>query len=405
MRADAQGRATALRDILLIAYAFPPDPVTGAARPGRFAKYLSRLGHNVQVISAVEEPAGSSVGNVHRLPGEPNHHRGSLAWYAEKIGKMLLIPHDEGPRWVFRAAAKGAELFAGRQPVILSSAPPLTTHLAAARLKSRFGWKWIADFRDPLTGNPFREKRPARFMDPYWERYVVGHADRILVNTDAVGELWSKRHPRHAAKIQVLWNGFDPEANLQARPLGAGPALLRHVGTVYGDRYPKPLLDAIGEMSRAGEVSDTRFGVEFIGPLLKIPEGVTLPTDSWFRALPPVPRAEADALTASAHYLLLLDVTEAEQSLQVPAKLYDYIRVGRPVVAVTLPNSPVERILRQCGLPCIFVYPKDSPDQIKAKVRQLLATSPEAVRYSPWFEENFDGSRQAARLSAVIQSL
>jgi len=392
------------KDVLLIAYAYPPDNFSGAARPHRFAKYLERLGHNVQVVAAQHEKGVSHVGNVHRAEGDFDQNIRSLPWYFEKVVRNLFCPHDEGWRWALRAARASEELFAGKRPVIVSTAPPMTVHLAAARVKAKHGWPWIADFRDPLAGNAYRTNAIAKRMDPYLEKLIFRRADRLIANTDAVADIWRRRYPHYAHKVHLIWNGFDPEVSLDALPPPAGPRLIRHVGSVYGDRYPQPLLAAFQSMFDRGLLRADDLSIELVGQL-GAPAGVTIPQAPWLRLTPQVSRAEADRLTASAHYLLLLDVTQASQSLQVPAKLFDYIRVGRPVLTVTLPGSPAERILKQAGIPSVFLYPTDSQETLVAKITEFTALPPVSTPYSLWFSDSFDGARQAAALSALIQGL
>ena len=64
-----------------------------------------------------------------------------------------------------------------------------------------------------------------------------------------------------------------------------------------------------------------------------------------------VPRAEAIRETAQADYLLLLDLTGLKQNIQVPAKIFDYLRIGRPILAFTTKASPSEWILELSGVP------------------------------------------------------
>ncbi len=391
-------------DVLLLAYCFPPDTASGAARPYRFSKYLQKIGHRVEVISAHAKPGVVHLGNVHRVEGDFDQDARSFPWYCEKLVRGLCMPHDEGVRWARDVVPVAGALFAGKQPVIVSTAPPLTPHLAAARLKSKYGWKWVADFRDPLSGNPYRPAAVARLVDPFWEKFIFSRADQIIANTDVVANLWKRQYPQFAEKIHLVWNGFDPDGNLNALPVADGPAVLRHVGTIYGDRFPTPLIAALEAMFAEGALREEAFALELAGPM-HLSEGMTVPPANWLRITPEVARAEADRLTASAHYLLLLDVIATSNPMQVPGKVYDYVRVGRPILAVTLPGSPVERILKQAGIPAVFVHPTDSQEVIQRKVAELAALPATVTPYSAWFADNFDGERQAATLSALIQKL
>jgi hypothetical protein len=89
----------------------------------------------------------------------------------------------------------------------------------------------------------------------------------------------------------------------------------------------------------------------------------------------------------------------------VPAKLYDYLLAGRPILAVTDVNSPVERILAQSGVPYTCVYHRDSPEEIDRKLISFFRLPTDPVAPNVWFEEHFNGDRQVAALSALLDGL
>ena len=119
-----------------------------------------------------------------------------------------------------------------------------------------------------------------------------------------------------------------------------------------------------------------------------------------------IPRAEAMDEIATSDFLLLIDINNLSNiGYTVPAKLFDYILTGRPILALTARNSPVERILQQSGLPCACLYHDDPEDTLGRKLLDFLALPTVPVQPSPWFLENFDGRRQAATFSRILKSL
>ena len=118
-----------------------------------------------------------------------------------------------------------------------------------------------------------------------------------------------------------------------------------------------------------------------------------------------LPREEANRRMKETDYLLLLDLNEMETGLQVPAKLFEYIRIGRPILTFTTKNSPVDRILRQSAAPHVCVYANDPNDEIDRKVLALLSMPTESTQPSPWFEHQFDARQQTGLLAAVLDSV
>src|SRR5918999_1180789 len=122
---------------LIVAYYYPPDIESGAARPHRFAKYLGKIGHEVKVISSFRGEIRPAVPDVFRVfaEGEGRERRGASG-FVERCFRKAIFNHDPGVMWVPRVIRRASSLFAkGARPVVLSSAPPLTTHLAGLGLK------------------------------------------------------------------------------------------------------------------------------------------------------------------------------------------------------------------------------------------------------------------------------
>src|SRR5438132_11554717 len=69
---DPLVRMPATPKILLISYHFPPDAAVGAVRPGKFAKYLSRLGWQPYILTVKEQYfAATDRGRLHEVSHLP----------------------------------------------------------------------------------------------------------------------------------------------------------------------------------------------------------------------------------------------------------------------------------------------------------------------------------------------
>jgi hypothetical protein len=294
--------------------------------------------------------------------------------------------------------------------VLLSTSPPLTTHLAALWLKLRYGWKWIADFRDPLVGNPFRKQRWVVCSDRILERLFFRYADALIANTDPVAELWRARYPQWLGKVHVLWNGFDPEDETGPRPLPTRTyRVLAHVGSMYGDRHPNLVLGSVARLIQQGRLAPERLRIQLIGPVSPQAQphprlAETLRASGCLEINAKlVPRAEAGRIIGEADQLLLLDVLNAKAGLQVPGKLFEYIRIGRPILASTTENSPVERILKASGVPYACIYENLPEAESDRRVLAFLQLPVQPVHPSAWFHETFAAEGQARKLSALVK--
>jgi glycosyltransferase involved in cell wall biosynthesis len=324
----------------------------------------------------------------------------------------LLAPHDDGITW-FPYAAAAARRWIEQEgaSVVLSTSPAVSTHLAAMRLKRRHGVKWMADFRDPIVGSPFR--KGSRFFDGLLEPRIFGQADALIANTDALEQAWLERCPRYRGKISLLWNGFDPEEAIAAAPLPQRDhRVLTHTGDIYGQRHPGQLVAAITRLTARGLLDPGTLRIQLVGRF--DPEWDPANADA-LQALvqsgqidcsgAAVPRDEAIGALAASDYLLLLDVSGRQAGLQVPSKTFEYLQIGRPILTFTTRNSPLERILERSGVPGVCIYESDGPAAVDEKMMRFLRLPPEPVRASDWFREQFDGLNQARQLAARIDEL
>lgn len=400
--------------VLIVAHAFPPDTRSGAARAGRFARYLPEFGYDPVVICGGDPPGGGEarpawVRHVPRPePGRTTARAAELA----RLAQRYLAPYDDNLPWAVHAALEAEELAAGR-PVaaVLSTSPPVGVHLAALWLKWRRGLPWVADFRDPIRGNPFRSRRWPFPYDRLLERLIFRHADALVANTDTVAGLWARSHPDVAGKVCTIWNGFDPEDWASASPLPARERrVLAHVGSLGAGRQPDALLASLVRLVGRGDLDADRILVHLAGPMV---EGRLLVDPVVVDALRGrecleydgrrVSRSDARRIAAEADYLLLLDLNDGGADLQVPGKLFEYIQIGRPILAFTTRRgSPVARILQDSGVPHRVVYQGDADAEVDRQVFGLLAMPTEPVRPSPWFVEHFDGRNQARAVARLL---
>jgi len=404
--------------VVLIANAYPPMMFSGATRAFRFAKYLREAGHCVQVIADGEAPEPEPF--VARVPAQARSRRGmkALARLADWT-QSLLLPYNERLYWVPHAAAKAEEFAAtGKVAAVVSTSPPLGSHFAALWIKKRHGVPWIADFRDPLSDNPFHEgavlgsRRLAHAGERLMERWLFSSADWIIANTDTVLERWRRRYPQWSKKFVVIWNGFDPDES--APPAREQPSrpyrVLAHVGVLYGARHPAILLGSLARLIQHGRLKTGDVHVRLVGAIEQSCILASEPAFSFLKARgclsytgASVPRQEALREIYSADYLLLLDLNPHHADLQVPAKLFDYATAGKPILAFTPRHSPVERILGRSGLAHVSIPPDLPEPEVDELVLRFLELPPRSLVPNQWFLDQFDMRRQVRMLADLIQ--
>lgn len=275
--------------------------MAGAVRPFRFAKYLPRFGYRVSVLTASDQGENPASDCVHYVPDRTR--------FWAKVLRKFLLPGEMGLPWI-RPACRAAGRLTSKTPVsaVFSTSPPAASHVVALWLKVRRGTRWVADFRDPLTGNPGRMHRGFPCLDRVLETLIFRHADAVIANTDAVAELWRSRHPKWDRKISVIWNGFDPEEDIHPAPIPARSyRVLTHVGNLYSERDPGIVLSAMDRLAARGLIDAAKLRIRLVGYLADSARRAAacqaLLSMGILELIPTVPPAQAArAMAAEGHW-------------------------------------------------------------------------------------------------------
>jgi len=182
------------KPVLLLAYHFPPDNASGSARPFRFYKYLPEYGYEPHVITASAQ-AGTQLPRVTFVPAPPTG-KTLLGWLERGLRKTFFTS-DEAMLWVHDAKKAVARAMAQTKfHAVVSTFPPINSHLVASWAHRKFGVPWIADYRDPLVGDPFRlTSGLSGYTDRMLERHFLRYAAASLCVTDVVLREWRAQRP------------------------------------------------------------------------------------------------------------------------------------------------------------------------------------------------------------------
>jgi glycosyltransferase involved in cell wall biosynthesis len=398
-----------MHNLLLLSYAFQPDNTPAAARPNQLYRFLPEFNVRPVVFASSYEGSSNDDQDVYRVPYKTHSAGTMLASSLAGWFMRFLAPYNDRWPWVPHAVSAAAQYIETHSvDAIYSTSPFLASHFAAMWLKRAFGLPWIADFQDPICDNPFRTRRWIFPYDKIIERLIFGSADRIIANTDTIERVWRERYPQWAHKMSVLWNSFDPDEHVVSLPgVAKHRRTIAHIGSLYGGRHPAQLLHSLKRL----KIEPDDICVKLVGP---IDEGVYSSYGGLLEEMRDlgllqfrnglVPREDALRETAEADYLLLLDVNEKNVAFQVPSKLLDYIRIGKPILAYTPKGSPVESILARSGIAYLSIAP-DEPEAIAdSKLAEFLKLPLETRVPSTWFTENFSAVSLARTVAEMVDS-
>ncbi len=416
--------------LLVIAFHYPPDnSSTGVLRTLKFTEYLADHGWSSEVISVPEELYEScDPGLAAKIPRHVNVHRVRAADVKRLLGvrgvypRALAFPDRYWP-WMRAAVRKGAELIAaGRIDALYSTYPMATAHLIGLRLHSRFGLPWVVDFRDPWIEDSMPPVR--RWAEGLLERRVIAHAGRVICNTPAMHHYLLGRYPGLAPeKFVTITNGYDEKDFAGLEPEAIGKFEILYPGAIDGgNRDPLPFLAGVRLALERGWLDRDDLQVTLLGcgPYADsavfrqalqrsgVADIVAVYRDRlpYRRALQRM--AGADLLLALSEPIGTGAAARRNRTwtyMQVPAKTYEYLRVGRPILALMSGGAVAELLERVRGIRTI--PPQDTESVARLLRRQYgsrRSVTPPPGEPPPGVGD-YSRERLTARLAAELDVL
>ena len=373
--------------VLIISYLFPPIGGIGVQRALSLAKYLPQSGWEVHVLKATN--AGGPVIDpdlVKQIPasvrvhtaitpeipfafrqklwarlnkptsgaaGQPSKRTPWIPWrrMLSNTVKRILSPEPE-ILWKPFAVLKASRIIHRHKiDVVVITVPPFSALTVGVALKRRFPeLKVVSDFRDEwlsfyLKDFEFQNSSYARRRAEEIERAAVENSDLVVAVTPTSLAEIRKRYPGESDhKFFCLPNGYDPEvfAGFEHRQRLDADILIAHLGTVYGTASPRYYLDALEALP---DEIGSRIRTRFVGRVSDNERAVLESRKARLEILGFMPQAEALRQVEDADYLLL----NMSNDISLPGKLFEYLAIGKPILAITPRNGEVNRLLEATG--------------------------------------------------------
>lgn len=390
------------RRVLFISYPFPPTGGGGVQRAVKFAKYLPRCGWHPTILTVANPSVpvkDSDLANdlcpdmpvvraktwepdytlKRRLAHNKTERRASVRRWIRWLSMQVLQPD---PQILWNPSALHEATRTLRQQThdaILVTGPPFSSFLLGYKLKKRFGLPLILDFRDEwmlvtrhmenyqLSGLSMRMQRAMM-------RKVLRFADAVIATTQAsAGELARQcRDARSQAAVVAIYNGYDPAdlEDLDAEPSDRTRFRIVYTGTLWKLTNIAPFARTLQSLAhtspdRLAHVELITAGRRTSGQDKILDElrgtGVTLVSHDY------LPHRRSLELAASADLLLLLLDDQRGADRVVPAKLFEYLAIGKPILAMC-PFGEASRLLDRFGRGATF-----RPGEIELAVQWLKA--------------------------------
>jgi glycosyltransferase involved in cell wall biosynthesis len=395
------------RNVLIIAYYFPPLAGAGVQRPLKFARYLPKFGWNPYVVTVSEDctypyedlsllkeveggafieratdPWDWLAAVIARFPGVARIvswlKHGDVSNLGYKIRERILrIPFFDIPdgqiSWLLPAYRRALSIIK-RYPIdaIYTTSAPFTSHLVGYWLKRKTGLPWLADFRDEWTQNPniSYPTKLHKWLNFKLENEVLTQADHVISVSKPITQLLSDSSV-DPSKFSTITNGFDREEIEEARRTSAGRTLdgvfrIAFAGNFYA--VPHPLFQAVEALLENGAIPAEKLRLKLIGRIFPIK--MTRPEWQQILELPGYleHRKVLDEILNSDCSLLIISSQRGDRAYS--GKIFEYIALGKPVLALVPSKGVAADLIRESHTG--VVVPLEDTQAIQSALLELF---------------------------------
>ncbi|MGE0405059.1 MAG: glycosyltransferase family 4 protein [Candidatus Korobacteraceae bacterium] len=381
--------------VLLVAYDFPPRRTSGVYRPTAFTKYLPQWGWLPTVLT-IHPPrnAVSDAGLLSRVPesvriertreillnawensalqaarsagalqpaetagsteavktaSDPSPMNRMLRSVARMVRSCLYFP-DETAGWIPFAISRAMQLnLAQRFDAVYTTHPPRAAHPVGLFLSMFGGVPWVMEFRDPWIlpeherSNIHQGSAPRR--NAWLHRVMLNQSRAVVTVTKRHADELESHFGVSREKLAVIHNGFDEDDFRGLTPDGEGvfdPRFinLAHFGTIYPG-FSGQFFRAVAALLERDPQLKNKLRFHIVGFPDSDVEELTRrePLKDVVVLHKFIPHTKALRSMAAADALMLFYGQEYTSRASIPGKLYEYLRVGRPILAVAYPGG------------------------------------------------------------------
>lgn len=380
------------KNILYIAYFFPPLGGSGVQRTLKFVKYLPMY-DKLPIVVTVKEGHNFAYDEemIKEVPDSVKIYRsdsGESLWLRkqiERVNKVIVsiksrrtIKNDKEIKSVDKADVEEKNLPSGMTikdkifryleynyyvpdtkirwyknaindiigrvlekeeiDLIFSTSYPYTDHLIALEIKKRTNKPWVVDLRDPWVGNKFiydryNEKRKAKERE--LEAEVIKYADKVLNVTKDITDMYIDRYPEYKDKFITITNGFDVSDKVEDET-PSEKFIINYSGIVADGQSPELFLKAVEELIKNNDDFKSDLLVKFTGTIV----------DKYsYLFKNPVIKDNIEINGYASHNVVLKYMKEASINLVIlpdteeskgiyTGKIFDYILSEKPILGI-----------------------------------------------------------------------
>lgn len=415
-----------MRKVLIITYYFPPIGYAGSLRIIKLMKYLPQYGWQPVVLTSkgfMHYEEDSSL--LNDIPSETPIYRTTSVEHDTilrlfrksrkdfggvksvrklvRVESFFLLP-DTKALWLYTALPAALKIIKNEGiDAILSTSPPLTSHLIAVLSKKFTHKPVVLDYRDAWSEDPFGLFPTGihkKFIEKI-EKFTVRNSDYVIAVNDPILQ---GRLNLGAGTGKVIPQGYDPEDfKTPSRPNKGNKLKLFYTGVFSYITDPTSLFMAIASLGELkNQIEFHIFSTKRKDLLEFIKNNHLESTIIWHDF---VPHKKIPEILQQADVLVVTIDKSANFPYVSASKIYEYIGSGRPIFGVVPDRTDAYRFIKSLGNS--FVVTPDDPEKIKNKIIEIyklwrnggLKNLDETIR------KKFSRREQAKQLAKILNEV
>lgn len=360
--------------VLLICYYFPPLGGAGISRPLSLFKHLPDYEINCDVLTV--KPVVYRVyerGLLNSLDKSRIYRSGSFdpqrLMYVMGLRNIkdkfiddsrkftkIYFP-DSKIRWASKAVRLGRTLIENKQyNAIISTSPPISSHLIAKKLSSEFKIPWIADFRDIWTS----------YMPEQWydsQKKIIkakSLLSEITKSADAVTCI-NESICNYLQKGKLIYNSFDSDlAKLWKSPADSNYFTIGILGTIDSLTPIEPLFEVLKEFKKIYSKNFDKIRIRQVGRINLNKFDMLIDKYQLRNSISVhgFKDRESTVKLLNDSALFYMGIDHEIGGHITTGRIFDMLASGRPILASAHENSEIANLInnKKCG----FVFDKNN---------------------------------------------
>ncbi len=398
-----------MKNVLLITDHFPPEQSGAVGRTFSIYKYLPQFGYNVTVFTIpfygklADEKNIYRIDSIHDWMQQRIFSKKIFIKFISKIWGLFYINYD---RYWEKGIFKNIQGIIENIDIIYSTYPHSASTIISCKLSRKYKIPLISEFRDGFLFEPVERLNPLqKFSRKIVERKIVYHSNAIITISKKISKYFQDQYNKK--EIYTVYNGYD-ETDFQflnnvKEQLLEDKTLIVHFGQINKSRFRniKPLFVALKRLKKDKFLNSFNFELSLVGDYnrkeIELINQYKL--NDIIKIYEPVDKIDGLKKIVSTYHFLFLYGVKSETSI-ITNKIYEYIKLNKPIIAVCKGNE-AEEIIKRTGTGEISDFDQDSIYNIFNKFLN------KQYKYSPNSEEikKFNRKNQAKQISQILNSV